>query len=48
VLIYALLIFFVIYYLLPLWVMVANALKTLDEIRGGDMLAPPSAITLEP
>jgi glucose/mannose transport system permease protein len=48
ILIYTLLIFFVIYYLLPLWVMVANSLKTLDEIRGGDMLAPPSAITFEP
>lgn len=48
VLIYTVLIFFVIYYLLPLWVMVANSLKTLDEIRGGDMLAPPSDITFEP
>ncbi len=48
ILIYTLLIFFVIYYLLPLWVMVSNSLKTLDEIRGGDMLAPPKAITLEP
>ncbi|NDR56731.1 carbohydrate ABC transporter permease [Aliiruegeria sabulilitoris] len=47
-LIYTLLIFFVIYYLLPLWVMVANSLKTLDEIRGGDMLAPPKDITFEP
>ncbi|PRY24888.1 carbohydrate ABC transporter membrane protein 2 (CUT1 family) [Aliiruegeria haliotis] len=46
--IYVLLIFFVIYYLLPLWVMVSNSLKTLDEIRGGDMLAPPKDITFEP
>ncbi|MDV7144241.1 carbohydrate ABC transporter permease [Tropicimonas sp. TH_r6] len=48
ILIYTLLIFFVIYYLLPLWVMVSNSLKTLDEIRGGDMLAPPKDITFEP
>jgi glucose/mannose transport system permease protein len=47
-LVYTLLIFFVIYYLLPLWVMVSNSLKTLDEIRGGDMLAPPRSITFEP
>lgn len=47
-LIYTVLIFFVIYYLLPLWVMVSNPLKTLDEIRGGGMLAPPSVITFEP
>ncbi|MFD0979500.1 carbohydrate ABC transporter permease [Tropicimonas aquimaris] len=47
-LIYTLLIFFVLYYLLPLWVMVSNSLKTLDEIHGGDMLAPPKAITFEP
>ncbi|HCQ65195.1 MAG TPA: sugar ABC transporter permease [Rhodobacteraceae bacterium] len=48
ILIYTVLIFFVIYYLLPLWVMVSNSLKTLDEIRGGDMLAPPADITFEP
>lgn len=48
VLIYTILIFFVVYYLLPLWVMVANSLKPLDEIHGGDMLAPPKDITLAP
>ncbi|MDB6178279.1 carbohydrate ABC transporter permease [Paracoccus sp. Z330] len=46
--IYALLIFFVIYYLLPLWIMIANSLKPLEEIHSGDMLAPPRSITFEP
>ncbi|MBU2867413.1 carbohydrate ABC transporter permease [Pacificibacter marinus] len=47
-LIYTVLIFFVIYYLLPLYVMVANSFKPLDEIRGGDLMALPNVWTLEP
>lgn len=47
-LIYAALVVFVIYYLLPLFVMVVNSLKTLDEIRGGNMLALPRDFTIEP
>jgi glucose/mannose transport system permease protein len=47
-LIYALLIFFVFYYLLPLYVMVVNSVKPLDEIRGGAMLSLPRAFTLDP
>jgi glucose/mannose transport system permease protein len=46
--IYTVLIFFVIYYLLPLYVMVANSFKPLDEIRGGDLMALPKVWTLEP
>ncbi len=46
--IYAVLIFFVVYYMLPLFVMVVNSVKTLDEIRGGNMLALPGVFTLEP
>lgn len=46
--IYTVLIFFVIYYLLPLYVMVANSFKPLDEIRGGDLMALPEAWTLQP
>jgi glucose/mannose transport system permease protein len=47
-LIYTVLIFFVIYYLLPLYVMVANSFKPLDEIRGGDLMALPNVWTLQP
>ncbi|MEX0346214.1 MAG: carbohydrate ABC transporter permease [Rhizobiaceae bacterium] len=46
--IYAALIVFAIYYLLPLYVMLVNSLKPLDEIRQGDMLSLPSALTIEP
>jgi glucose/mannose transport system permease protein len=47
-LIYALLLFFAFYYLLPFYVMVVNSFKPLDEIRGGAMLALPQAFTIEP
>lgn len=47
-LIYTVLIFFVIYYLLPLYVMLTNSFKPLDEIRGGDLMALPNAWTLQP
>ncbi len=46
--IYAVLLVFVIYYLLPLFVMVVNSVKTLDEIRGGNMLSLPQIFTIEP
>ena len=47
-LIYAALILFAIYYLLPLYVMVVNSLKPLDEIRQGGMLNLPQTLTFEP
>jgi glucose/mannose transport system permease protein len=47
-LIYIALILFAIYYLLPLYVMVVNSVKPLDEIRNGNMLALPSVLTFEP
>jgi len=47
-LIYAILLVFVVYYLLPLFVMVVNSLKELDEIREGNMLAFPQAFTIAP
>jgi glucose/mannose transport system permease protein len=46
--IYAALIVFAIYYLLPLYVMLVNSLKPLDEIRQGQMLALPQNWTVEP
>ncbi|WP_417843842.1 carbohydrate ABC transporter permease [Thalassospira sp.] len=45
---YAVLILFAVYYLLPLFVMLVNSLKTLDEIRGGNMLSLPEHFTIEP
>jgi glucose/mannose transport system permease protein len=47
-LIYAVLVVFAVYYLLPLYVMLANSVKPLDEIRQGNMLALPQVWTAEP
>jgi len=47
-LIYALLILFAVYYLLPLYVMLVNSLKPLEEIRQGSMLSLPHTYTIEP
>ena len=46
--IYTVLIVFAIFYLLPLYVMLTNSLKPLEEIRGGGMLSLPKVWTLEP
>ncbi|MEO1249915.1 MAG: carbohydrate ABC transporter permease, partial [Pseudomonadota bacterium] len=46
--IYTALLIFAVYYLLPLYVMVVNSLKPLEEIRGGNMLALPQVFTIEP
>jgi glucose/mannose transport system permease protein len=46
--IYAALILFAVYFLLPLFVMLVNSVKPLDEIRGGNMLALPQAFTIAP
>lgn len=48
VIIHIVLFLFAIYYLLPLWVMLVNSLKPLEEIRGGNMLATPAEWTFEP
>ncbi len=45
---YAVLILFAVYYLLPLFVMLVNSVKTLDEIRGGNMMSLPKDFTIEP
>ena len=47
-LLYAILIVFCIYYLLPLYVMVTNSLKPLSEITAGGMMALPKEWTLDP
>ncbi len=46
--IYVVLILFVIYYLLPLYVMIVNSVKPLEEIRSGNMMEFPKVWTLEP
>lgn len=43
VFIYGCLLFLALVYLLPLYVMLTTSLKSLDEIRGGDMLALPQS-----
>ena len=48
VLIYTILTVLAVYYLLPLYVMLVNSLKPLDEIRQGDMLSLPGDWTIEP
>ena len=47
VIIYALLALFAVYYLMPLFVMVITSLKTLDEIRAGNLLSLPASISSE-
>lgn len=47
-LLYTTLILFAVYFLLPLFVMLVNSVKPLDEIRGGNMLALPEAFTIAP
>ncbi len=47
-LLYLVLILFAIYYLLPLYVMLVNSFKPLDEIRRGDMMALPDIWTIAP
>ena len=46
--IYSVLILFALYSLLPLYVMVVNSFKPLDEIRQGGMLSVPQTWTIEP
>ena len=47
ILVYTLLIVFALYYLMPLFVMITTSLKTLDDIRAGNLVALPREITLE-
>ena len=47
VIIYSLLVLFALYYLMPLFVMVVTSVKTLPEIRAGNLLALPATLTFE-
>ena len=44
---YLILTVFVVYYLLPLFVMITTSLKSLEEIRTGSLIALPRNITFE-
>lgn len=46
--IYTVLLLFMVYYLVPLYVMLVNSVKPLAEITGGGMMDLPRAVTLEP
>lgn len=45
---YAVLIAFVLFYLLPLVVMLLTSLKTMDDVRSGTLLSWPNPLTVEP
>ncbi len=46
--IYVVLIYFALFYLMPLFIMAINSIKPLSEITGGNMMSLPAAPTLEP
>jgi len=48
ILVYGVLALVCLYYLMPLYVMITTSLKSLDEIRAGNLLALPQAVTFEP
>jgi len=48
IVVYTLLILFALYYLMPLFVMITTSVKTLDDIRAGNLVALPGEITFEP
>src|SRR5471030_1101752 len=48
VLLYAVIGFFAMLFAMPLYVMLVNSLKPLDEIRTGDLMAWPQTLTVQP
>lgn len=48
VILYAVLILFVVFYLFPLLVMLITSFKTMDDIRSGTLLSVPAPFTVEP
>ncbi len=47
IVIYALLVVFALYYLMPLFVMITTSLKTLDDIRTGNLISLPREISFD-
>jgi len=48
IMVYSVLIVAALYYLLPLYVMIVTSLKGLEEVRLGNIFAPPVEVTFEP
>ena len=48
IMLYGVLLLALLYYILPLWVMVMTSLKGMPEIRMGNIFSPPMEITFEP
>ena len=48
IILYAVLLFLALLFLLPVYVMLSNSVKPLDEIRSGNLMALPIAWTIEP
>ena len=46
--VYAFLVIAALFFLTPLWIMVVTSLKTMDEVRLGNILAWPSDLTIRP
>lgn len=47
IVVYGLLVLLALYYLMPLFVMLSTSVKTLDDIRGGNLIALPVEVTFE-
>jgi len=47
IVVYGLLVLLALYYLMPLFVMLSTSVKTLDDIRGGNLISLPAEITFE-
>ena len=47
IVVYGLLVLLALYYLMPLFVMLSTSVKTLDDIRGGNLIALPAQITFD-
>ncbi len=47
IVVYGLLVLLALYYLMPLFVMLSTSVKTLDDIRGGNLIALPAEVTFE-
>jgi glucose/mannose transport system permease protein len=47
IVVYALLVLLALYYLMPLFVMLSTSVKTLDDIRGGNLIALPAEVTFD-
>ena len=47
IVVYGLLVLLALYYLMPLFVMLSTSVKTLDDIRSGNLVSLPAEITFD-